>query len=475
MVKTYVLDTNVLLSDANSLFAFHEHNVIVPLIVLEELDRHKSRADGVGKNARDVNRTLDEMRQNGDSLVSGVKLPQGGMLKVVPVPSTALNELPHELQSNKADNLIIALVLNMTKHAGTQEEPVLVSRDINVRIKCDSLGVKAEDYRNIRVVSEKEQMYRGVEVVHVDKEYIDAFFEVRDGVQLPDDVLASNTFYPNQIVVLKHITPDGTTKSALSRHIYKGEVVQIKPVPSAFGLQPRNKEQTFALDLLYDDDVKLVTLSGIAGGGKTIIALAAALDQLVGIGSRPKYNKLIVMRTVQPVGKDIGFLPGTLQEKMEPWLAPIRDNLNFLVENKSGRNRGRHSGGSRGGSKRGGGAQKETGDESVYLSLMQERGLIELEAITYIRGRSIPNAFILVDEAQNLSPHEVKTILTRVGEGTKVVMTGDYSQIDNVHVDVYTNGLTYAIERFKEHPIAGHVSLIKGERSSLATLASELL
>ena len=241
-------------------------------------------------------------------------------------------------------------------------------------------------------------------------------------------------------------------------------LVPISKVESAFGLTNRNKEQAFSLDLLFDDRIKLLTLVGPSGTGKTLLALGAALEQLRGLGTLPRYDKLIVTKPVQAVGKDIGFLPGTLEEKMEPWIAPIRDNLNFLMDARRNRPRRKRQG-----------AKQDDSDDNLYLNLMQRQGLIEIEAITFIRGRSIPNAFIIIDEAQNLSMHELKTIITRVGDGTKIVLTGDIEQIDNVHVDAFTNGLTYAVERFKEYPIAGHVTLVKGERSELATLASKIL
>jgi PhoH-like ATPase len=265
--------------------------------------------------------------------------------------------------------------------------------------------------------------------------------------------------------VLKSIDADGNTiKSALSRVGPNDRLNHLKKCEEVFGLRPRNKEQTFSFELLMDPTIKLLTLTGRAGCGKTLLALAAGLEQLEGVGSKKTYQKLIVSRPVQPVGKDIGFLPGTLQEKMEPWISPIRDNLEFLLGSSKKATRRRRSDESSG-----------AGFKDPYLELMQQRGLIEIEAITFIRGRSIPNAFIIIDEAQNLSMHELKTIITRVGEGTKIILTGDIEQIDNVHVDAFTNGLTYAVERFKEYDISGHVTLLKGERSALASLASQIL
>lgn len=460
--KTYVLDTNVLLSDPNSLLSFEEHDVIIPMVVLEELDRHKSRPDEVGRNARQVTRTLDGLRERG-GLYEGVKLNQGGTLRVGRMDAIKDVQLPG-LEPGKPDNMIIAF-------AKQTEGAILVSKDINVRIKCDSIGVKCEDYLKMRVADDPHKFYRGVEVIELEEELVDYFF-IHGKLDLP---LASNgkphKLYPNQVVVLKHTEAGQTTKSALAKCIDPNKpLVPVAKYESAFGLVPRNKEQAFSLDLLFDENIKLLTLVGPSGTGKTLLALAAGLEQLKGLGnpSYARYDKLIVTRPVQPVGKDIGFLPGTLEEKMEPWIAPVRDNLNFLMDSRRNRpkrkNRGPQSGG----------GKPET-DDNMYLKLMQERGLIEIEAITFIRGRSIPNALIVIDEAQNLSMHELKTIITRVGDGTKIILTGDIEQIDNVHVDVFTNGLTYAVERFKDHAIAGHVTLIKGERSELATLASKIL
>lgn len=458
--KTYVLDTNVLLSDPNSIFSFDEHDVIIPMVVLEELDKHKSRPDEVGRNARQVTRTLDNLREKGN-LVDGVELNAGGALRVgrmdvIHVDASTMTGL----DLNKPDNLIIAFT---RYHVGS----ILVSKDINVRIKCDSLGVKCEDYLKMRVADDPQKFFKGVDVVEVDEEIVDYFYH-KGEVELPSQVVNDHKFYPNQIVVIKHVVDGQTNKSAITKCVDPEKpLVPIVKIEQAFGLKPRNKEQSFSLDLLFDENIKLLTLVGPSGTGKTLLALAAALEQLKGLGDprTARYDKLIVTRPVQPVGKDIGFLPGTLEEKMEPWIAPIRDNLNFLMDQK--RNRPKKY-------KRNEGPARPASDD-VYLQLMQERGLIEIEAITFIRGRSIPNAFIVIDEAQNLSMHELKTIITRVGDGTKIVLTGDIEQIDNVHVDVFTNGLSYAIEKFKEHSIAGHVTLMKGERSQLATLASKIL
>lgn len=471
MKKTYVLDTNVLLSDPNSIFSFEDNDLIIPMAVLEELDHHKSRLDEVGRNARQTSKTLDELRLRG-SLVEGVLLQNGATLRIVSINPSILTNLPPELISSKVDNMIISFMLQLKQenifHAGVDNNAaILVTKDINVRIKCDSLGVKCEDYLKMRVTADAEHFYRGVAVVEMDESRVERFYNENE-LLLTSEEVKDSALYPNQIVVIKNTGQDGkTTKSALTKCVSSDKpLLPIAKIEQAFGLKPRNKEQSFSLDLLFDNNVKLLTLTGPSGTGKTLLAIAAALEQLKGIGNpeHAKYEKLIVTRPVQPVGKDIGFLPGTLEEKMEPWISPIRDNVNFLMNSKKG-NKKRTSAD----------PTKSRISDEYYLALMQEKGLIEIEAITFIRGRSIPNAYIIIDEAQNLSMHELKTIITRVGDGTKLVLTGDIEQIDNVHVDAFTNGLTYAVERFKEHAIAGHVNLIKGERSELATLASKIL
>ena len=454
MTKTYVLDTNVLLSDPDSINSFEDNNLLIPILVLEELDKHKTRNDDVGRNARQVSRALDAMRVDG-SFHDGVKTRGGGIIRIVPSPQDPATLLPKELSvSSSVDNMIIGFMLSYK-----DENLVLVSKDINIRVKCDAMGLKCQDYLSMRVSSDIDELYRGVKLIHTTEDVVDLFY--RNGEVKTQNVTQEQVF-PNQIVILKTVDDQGNTiKSAMSRAYEDGSLKSLAKIESVFGLRPRNKEQHFSLDLLMDENVKLLSMIGKAGCGKTLLAIAAGLEQLNTIGAQSKYQKLIVSRPVQPVGKDIGYLPGTLEEKMEPWIAPVKDNLDFLL-GINGKKPGRKS-------------KDNLMSSDPYLELMQQRGLIEIEAISFIRGRSIPNAYIIIDEAQNLSMHELKTIVTRVGEGTKIVLTGDIEQIDNVDVDAYTNGLTYAIEKFKEYPIAAHVTLLKGERSPLATLASKIL
>jgi PhoH-like ATPase len=468
MKKTYILDTNVLLSDPNCFRNFQDNDLIVPILVLEELDRHKGRSDEVGRNCREISRELDALSEKG-SLRDGVPLNGGGTLRVLSSPDGYGDLLPAELiqgLGSSVDNMIIGFVLKLMK----QEIPnaILVSKDINVRIKCSSLGIPVQDYLSIRVSDSMDSLYTGVKVVIAPEDVVDDFYA--GGSYKTEDV-SQEKLHPNQIVVLKSIDDSGNTiKSALTRVVPGGHLRHLSKYDSIFGVAPRNKEQKFSIELLMDPAVKLLTLTGKAGCGKTLLALAAGLEQLESIGSQKTYQKLVVSRPVQPVGRDIGFLPGTLQEKMEPWIAPVRDNLEFLLGSKMGRriNARRRK------TEEAGGSSNST-FKDPYLELMQQKGLIEIEAISFIRGRSIPNTFMIIDEAQNLSMHELKTIVTRAGENTKIVLTGDIEQIDNVHVDTFTNGLTYAVEKFKEYDLSGHVTLLKGERSELATLASKIL
>lgn len=434
--KYYVLDTNVYLSDCDSIFAYKNNNIAIPFKVLEEVDKHKKRQDGVGANARQIIRTLDELREKG-SLDDEIKLGKGlGTVSVIPCD---LNLLPESFEKSNPDNQIIAATLTLIRELGENKNVILVSQDINMRVKCDSLGIQTEDYVPNQIVERAEEVFTGVTQCVVDDSIINSFY-ANEEVYLDEKEVK---LYPNEFVML--ISNSNEKKTALARFKgYKKPLSKIKEFKNGiWGIFAKNKEQQFALDLLMDPEVKIVSLIGRAGSGKTLNALAAGLQQII---EDKIYTKLIVSRPVQPMGKDIGFLPGTLEEKMTPWLAPVQDNLEFLM-----------------------GADKE------HLRMMMEQGTIEMEALTYIRGRSIANAYIIIDESQNLTSHELKTIISRVGEGTKIILTGDIEQIDNAYVDATTNGLTYAVEKLKPYELVGHITLKKGERSDVATLASQVL
>jgi len=432
--KTYILDTSVYLTDASALTSYQNNDIVVPFKVLEEVDNHKKRQDGVGANARNFIRKLDSLRDKG-SLHTGVRIAKGKGVLYVSSPENS------QLDMSVADNEIIATALDQ-KNKNPRRKVVVVSRDVNMRVKCDALGLITEDYVVGQVVKNTENLYSGYETHLVDDQIIDQFYAGEDIYLEKEDI----KLYQNHFVLL--VSSANGKKTALARfYDYSKPLRRINGEykHGIWGVKPRNKEQNFCLNLLMDPDVKVVTLVGKAGSGKTLLAIASGLAQVVDNANSP-YRRLIVSRPIQPLGKDIGHLPGTMEEKMTPWLAPIQDNLRYLMGN-----------------------DKET--LAMYIS----QGTIEIEALTYIRGRSISNAYIIIDEAQNLTAHELKTIITRVGENTKVVLTGDIDQIDNVYVDETSNGLAYAVEKFKSHDISGHVTLVKGERSKVATLAAKIL
>ncbi len=436
MKKNYVLDTNVLLHDPRAIFRFEDNNVIIPIYVIEEVDQFKREGSERGRNARHIARALDELREKGGSLARGVTLDSGGTLRVA-VPSRRL-ELPSAIDHTAMDQAILQTAFDVRENDGGRPT-VFVTMDTNLRIRADALGMVSQTYENQRV--EADQLTSGIVELDLDGEEIDAFF--RDGKLTPRD----NAWAPNTCVLMRDRTNPSHT--ALGRYDGTKRAITALRVPreGVMGVRPRNKEQSFAFDLLLDESVRLVTLVGKAGTGKTLIALAAGLKRTV---EDATYTRMLVSRPVMPLGRDIGFLPGDVDEKLNPWMQPIFDNLEFLF-----------SGGSRKGPR-------------AYAELL-ESGQIQVEPLTYIRGRSLPQQFIIVDEAQNLTPHEVKTIITRSGDGTKIVLTGDPGQIDNPYVDSASNGLTIAAERFRGERLAAHIVLAKGERSDLAELAANML
>ena len=439
--KIYVIDTSVYLTDFSSLRAFEDNDIVIPFKVLEEIDKHKKRQDAVGSNARKIIRALDELREIG-SLHNGV--PMGEGFGTVTARSYDPQLIPLDWDVEDPDNQIIATALTV-KDENPESKITLVSRDINLRVKCDSIGLATDDYQASQVIESLDEIYSGYTEMVVKDSVIEDFYNGQD-VFIPKEEEGLNG---NQFLVMS--SEINEKKSALARFKnYNTPLIKIPNKRRVWGISPRNKEQTYALELLMDPSISLVSLVGKAGSGKTLCAIAAGLEQTLDdhpmSNQRSIYTRLIVSRPVEPLGKDIGFLPGTMEEKMEPWLKPIQDNLKFLMV-----------------------------DDSVTLQEYMDMGKIEVEALTYIRGRSIANAFIIIDEAQNLTKHELKTIVTRVGEGTKLILTGDVEQIDNIYIDERTNGLTYAVEKMKEHEITGHVTLKKGERSAIATLGSKIL
>ena len=442
--KNYVLDTSVYLTDANSIFKFGENDIYIPLKVLEEIDKHKTRQDSVGTNARQLIRTLDALRDRG-SLETGVPIDDNknsGTLRVLSYSCLKDIIFPPDLDIRIPDHVIIATALAV--RAINNNKTIIVSRDINMRVICDSIGLEAQDYISEEVVNSSDELYTGFIVHAVDEQIIDQFYD--DESIFIDKEEIDEIWFPNQYVML--VSNSNEKKSALAKfesHLKPlGKVVH-KQVPD-WNIGARNKEQAFAIDMLMNPNIKIVSLIGRAGSGKTLMAIASGLQQTIGLRAENNhYDRLIVSRPIQPLGKDIGFLPGTMEEKMLPWLMPIQDNLKFLMGDKTS------------------------------LEMYMDKGKIEIEALTYIRGRSIANAFIIIDEAQNLTKHEIKTIITRIGEGTKIILTGDVEQIDNVYVNETSNGLVHAVEKFKEYAIAGHMTFRKGERSELATLASKIL
>jgi PhoH-like ATPase len=440
--KNFVLDTNVLLHDPRSIFGFEDNDVVIPIYVIEEIDNFKRDLSTLGRNARQVSRILDEFRVQG-KLGEGVPIaPDKGRIKVL----LADKKLPHGAgEGRTTDDKILAVALDLLeKDKG--RPTVFVTKDTNLRIRADALGLHAEDY-DVEGLAALDDLWSGVSDADVSPEQVNEFYA--NGT-LPWAPPEGDPPPPNAFVVLRDRS--NPQHSAVGKYsAAKQAFVKLIQTPKegVWGIRPRNKEQSFTLDLLLNDEVRLVTIVGKAGTGKTLLAIAAGLQKTMEDGV---YQKLLVSRPIFPLGRDIGYLPGSVEEKLNPWMQPIFDNVEYLMnlsrsEKKAGRG---------------------------YHELL-DLGILEIEPLTYIRGRSIPNQFIIVDEAQNLTPHEVKTIITRVGDGTKIVLTGDPYQIDNPYVDQTNNGLIHVVNRFRQERLAGHVTLSKGERSPLAELAANLL
>ncbi len=414
MIKNYVLDTNVLIHDPDAIHSFEDNNLIIPLPVIEEIDKLKGRPGEIGMSARQVARELDNLRKNG-KLFKGVKIDGGGILKVEVIED--FKEMPRFLSDKVMDDWILFYTMEIIKR-NSDIKTILVSKDINMRIKADALGIEAQDY--LKDKTSEMALFKGYLEVDSDPQHFDP---------------AKNNVKENEFV-----------KFGPKIFRFKnGKLVPISVDQNAnvWGIHPLNFEQSMALDLLLDPDLNLVTLMGIAGTGKTLLSIAAALEMVT---NSKIYKKITVTRPVIPMGKDIGFLPGTAEEKMKPWLEPIRDNLEFLFDNAG-----------------------------KSISKIDSLNFLQVEALSYTRGRTIPHQFIIVDESQNLTPHEVKTIITRAGVGTKIVLTGDISQIDSPYLDAFSNGLSYVTAKFANQKIAGHLTLSIGVRSELSTIASEIL
>ncbi len=434
--RKIVIDTNVILFDALAILRLGACDVHIPISVIEEVDRFKRDQGENGRNARQFSRFVDVLRAKG-SLAHGVQI-ENSETTVYISTDLLLAGVPSELDHNKADNRILSTALALQKQ-NPRIKVELITKDINLRIKADVYGIFAKDYEPSNVNS--EDLYEGYQELPVSSEQINAFY--KDKRLVPPE---NSRLYANQYVILKDA--GNPNHSAIGRyHLAEKAIVPlINPADAIWGIHARNVEQSFALDCLLNDELLFVSLVGKAGTGKTLLAIAAGLHKTLDEG---KFQRLLVSRPIFPMGRDIGYLPGDIEQKLNPWMQPIFDNVEFLM-----------------------GADKKASGRAQELI---NQGMLNIEPLTYIRGRSIPKQYLIVDEAQNLTPHEIKTIVTRAGRGTKVVLTGDIYQIDNPYVDSANSGLTYAVERFKGQAIAGHVTLTKGERSELAELAANLL
>lgn len=439
MKNIYVLDTTVLLHDPTAIYKFKEHHVVIPIVVVEEIDKFKRDQSEVGRNARSISRHLDAERRKG-SLNNGVSLGDlGGTLRVAMHTEA---QLPFLGSSKSNDNLILGVAVHSSETKKKGQKCVLVTKDVNLRIKADAVGVPAEDYQNDMV--QYDELYSGWVEVKVSAKTLNDFREKR-GMPLMEEAKLANLF-------VRFVNEDNEKDTEMARVASDhSRIVPLrKDFHSIWGVVPLNMEQRIAAELLLDPEIKLVSLVGKAGTGKTLVALAAGLQMVI---DENRYNRLVVSRPITPLGRDLGYLPGDIDDKIRPWMQPIFDNLEFILHCNA----------------------DELSKSHITHEYFIDKGWMVVEPLTYMRGRSIPHQYLLVDEAQNLTPHEIKSIITRAGHGTKIVLTGDPNQIDHPFLDASTNGLNYLVQRFKNQSIYGHVLLSKGERSTLAEAASNLL
>lgn len=444
MKKTYVLDTSTIVYDPLSFKSFNDTTVVIPITVLEELDKLKKFFDETGKNARTFIRTLDQLLPNNKDIEKGIKIENNITLRI-----------ENNTEEDKSlgsflygDNRILSCVMKLNK----TEKIVLISKDIALRIRAKALGISSEDYTKDRYSF--DEIYNSVKSFELTNSQMTEFYSNKS-IKISDDIMDEFGLLANDFIMLRSSKNDLLGYGRL--HLAEKEIREIRKFKNIFGVSPKSMEQNFALDLLLDSSINLVSLAGPSGTGKTLLSLAAGLYSILEPQEK-KYEKLIIIKPIVSVGKDLGTLPGSKEEKLSPFIASFKDNLNFLMKNSSHKSIK---------------TNKETIDP--YLSIMMEKNIIEMEAISYLRGRSLPNCFIIVDEVQNCSIHELKTMITRIGYGSKIVLLGDLKQIDNMQLDSSNNALIHAIEKFKGYDICGSMLLTKGERSPLATLASEIL
>ena len=442
MEKTFVLDTNVILFDPQSIFKFGKNRVYIPLVVIEEIDRFKREQSENGRNARLFSRLVDEFRKKG-VLAEGVPLDnEGKLILSIDLQSKTRHEF---LDLHKTDNLILSTALALQEEG---KETILITKDTNLRLKADILGIEAEDYGKKR--GGPDEVYSGQIELEIGDDLLEEY-RANKFLSIDEPALAeaATGLFPNQYIILKSPGANGK-KEEWGRYCkQRKKILPLNPVKEGvWGIHPRNREQHFAFDALLNEDIKLVTLMGTAGTGKTLMAIAAGLEMTV---SQECYHRLLISRPIWPMGKDLGYLPGDLDEKLTPWMRPIFDNMDFLF------------------------GQGQSGDSSASYTELINHGLLQIEPLSYIRGRSIPGQYFIVDEAQNLSPQEVKAIITRAGEGAKIILAGDSHQIDNPYLDEINNGLVYTIDCLKQEEMVAHIVLNTGERSPLSEVASKCL